>query len=110
MDDLTDHAAPDWQLEGTLASAERAAIIAALAYCGNSRTQAANRLRCGRSSLYRKMEEYEIKIPLRSAASAPRPDHHEKSRVVVLNDGQYVLIKSAGELEWQHSQDGVESD
>lgn len=93
MDDIEDHFVPDWQVEGTLAAAERAAIIAALSYCGNSRRQAAIRLRCGRSSLYRKMAEYKICVPLRFVPSAPRPEQLGQSSVVVLDAGQYILIR-----------------
>lgn len=93
MDDIEDHSVPAWQVEGTLAAAERAAITSALAHCGNSRTQAAIRLRCGRSSLYLKMEEYEIMVPSRSASSLPQPEPHEQQPVVVMDNGQYVLVR-----------------
>jgi DNA-binding protein Fis len=93
MNDMGDYTVPDWQVEGTLAAAERAAITSALAHCGNSRTQAANRLRCGRSSLYRKMKEYEIMIPLRAALSAPRPKPHAKLPVVLIDNEQYVIVR-----------------
>ncbi|MEG8014311.1 MULTISPECIES: hypothetical protein [unclassified Sphingomonas] len=38
--------------------------------------------------------EFEIEMPPpASTQSAPQPDQHDLSRIIVLNDGQYVLIK-----------------
>ncbi len=94
MDKEADPSIPDWKIEGTLAAAERAAIVAALSYCGNSRTLTAKRLRCGRATLYRMVAEFEIEMPPPATTqSAPQPDQHDMSRIIVLNDGQYVLIK-----------------
>lgn len=91
---MTDTTPPDWMIEGTLASAERAAIIAALAYCNYSRTLTAKRLRCGRATLYRMVAEFQIEMqPPPRPIPAPRPDQHNMSQIVVLNDGQYILIK-----------------
>jgi len=61
---------PSWEIEGTLARAEREAIIAALAHCGQSRSAAATRLGIGRSTLYRLVEVYKIDIPTRPPVAA----------------------------------------
>ena len=55
----------EWQVEGTLAKAERDAVIAALAHCDGCVSGAAARLRVGRSTLYRMMAAFEIDSLLR---------------------------------------------
>ena len=94
MKNMEGQPVPDWQVEGTLAAAERAAIIAALRHCENSRTLAAKRLNCGRSTLYRKMADYEIEIISPIAPSIQRPEKLETGLIVVLENGQYVLINN----------------
>ncbi|MET4595032.1 helix-turn-helix domain-containing protein [Sphingomonas sp. PvP015] len=93
MKNIEDHPVPDWQVEGTLAAAGRAAIIAALLHCENSRTLAAKMLNCGRSTLYRKMADYGIEIAEPVAPSVRRTQQDEEGPVVLLVNGQYILMK-----------------
>jgi hypothetical protein len=59
-------AEPLWRVEGTMAKAERDAIIAALHASQYHLTAAAARLRIGRSTLYRLIANYQI--PMDAAA------------------------------------------
>jgi len=63
----------EWEIEGTLLHAERAAIIAALEYCDHSRSAAAARLRIRRSTLYRFMAAYEIESSKQIARASATP-------------------------------------
>lgn len=73
---------PDWDAEGTMARAEREAIIAALVHCGQCRSAAAARLRVSRSTLYRLMVAYEIRScrPV-AATGAMLPQPFGKSKL-----------------------------
>lgn len=72
----------DWAVEGTLAKAEREAVIAALVHCGHCRTAAAARLRISRSTLYRLLVAYQVEnLRMKPPAFSARFKPHTNIRV-----------------------------
>jgi hypothetical protein len=90
---------PDWNVPGTLAKAQRDAIIIALKECYYSHSAAANRLRIGRSTIYRLIERYQIHVPEDRrrrqffTATTTRPSKGKDIwPKVILEDGVYLLV------------------
>jgi transposase len=90
---------PDWNVPGTLAKAQRDAIITALADCYYSHSAAAQRLRIGRSTIYRLIDRYQIHVPedrrrrqLFTASSARETKGKQTWPKVILEDGVYLLV------------------
>lgn len=54
----------DWQVAGTMAHAEREAILKALQATNGDASAAARHLRIGRSTIYRSIKIYEIDLTL----------------------------------------------
>lgn len=52
----------DHTIEGTMAHAQRAAVLSALCATNNNLSQAARHLRIGRTTLYRLLNEYEVSL------------------------------------------------
>lgn len=96
---------PDWQISGTMAAAQRDAILAALLATDNNLTHAAQRLRIGRTTLYRLIKSYDIimteRVPRRrvAAAGAPRAvdGHDGAASRVILVDGAWYLVPGAAQ-------------
>ena len=96
---------PDWQISGTMAAAQRDAILAALLATDTNLTHAAQRLRIGRTTLYRLIKSYDIllteRVPRRrvTAAGAPRAVDGRAgaaSRVIQV-DGAWSLVPGAAQ-------------
>jgi transposase len=90
---------PDWNVPGTLAKAQRDAIINALKDCYYSHSAAAQRLRIGRSTIYRLIERYQIHVPeerrrrpLFAAATTRTVKGKDVWPKVILEDGVYLLV------------------
>ena len=98
----------NWNIDGTMASAQRAAIIAALNASSFRISEAARILAIGRSTLYRLLRVYEIPVPephvvtdahQPSAKLVARPNGRSKLAEevegfkVTLKDGSYYLSK-----------------
>jgi DNA-binding IclR family transcriptional regulator len=84
----------DHAIEGTMAYAQRVAILAALGATNNNLSEAARHLRIGRTTIYRLLEEYQITPTTfaggRSAACRRSiPDEHAPR--VRLVDGVWYL-------------------
>ncbi|MGK6322178.1 helix-turn-helix domain-containing protein [Sphingomonas sp. DT-51] len=96
---------PDWQISGTMAAAQRDAILAALLATDNNLTHAAQRLRIGRTTLYRLIKSYDIimteRVPRRRvAAGGPRGiDGHKDGAAsrVILVDGAWYLVPAVAQ-------------
>ena len=94
---------PDWQISGTMAAAQRDAILAALLATDNNLTHAAQRLRIGRTTLYRLIKSYDIIMTERpprrrvAATGAPRAvnEHDGAAPRVILVDGAWYLVPGA---------------
>jgi transposase len=96
----------NWKIEGTMASAQRAAIVAALHASSFRVSEAARILGVGRTTIYRLIRVYEIPIPqavvddvrsspelvARSDARSTRAKAEELK--VTLKDGAYYLSKT----------------
>lgn len=84
----------DHSIEGTMAHAQRIAILAALQATNNNLSEAARYLRIGRTTLYRLLEEYQIALATsagrRNAVSRRSiPDTHAP-RVRLVDDIWYL--------------------
>jgi transposase len=96
-------AVSDWEVEGTLAKAQRDAIVKALVDCNYKISAAAAKLRIGRSTIYRLIEAFEIEIPAKGKRKS-RPlsathtrkvaenDTGDTSRII-FKDGRYLLTR-----------------
>lgn len=84
----------DHSVEGTMAHAQRAAIVAALCATKNNLSEAARHLRIGRTTLYRLLAEYQITLASsargRSVASR-RSTSDARAPRVRLVDGVWYL-------------------
>lgn len=85
----------DWQVAGTMAQAERRAILQALNACDFGVSSAARRLRIARSTIYRLIKLYEIdlvtpigvgNLPPSEDSSVSKPESR-----VVLRNGFYFI-------------------
>lgn len=79
-----------------MAHAQRAAIQSALRLSGYNLSAAADRLRIGRTTLYRLIEQYQIKFDpeARRSGAARRSRSAETSRPqVTLVDGNWYLVE-----------------
>lgn len=86
----------DHQIEGTMAHAQRAAIQSALRLSGYNLSAAADRLRIGRTTLYRLIDQYEIKFDeeaRRSGAPRRRRSVGKPQPRVTLVDGNWYLVE-----------------
>jgi hypothetical protein len=90
---------PDWKIAGTLAKAERDAVLEALVECDYKISNAAARLKIGRSTIYRLIATFEIDIPAktkrrtaRAPASRPAAPEPPASRII-FRDGKYLLTR-----------------
>lgn len=86
----------EWQVEGTLAFAQRAAVIVALRDNGCNLTHAARQLRIGRTTLYRLIKRFELDVTFAPETRARpsrrrRPEAQQTS--VRLVDGIWYLVK-----------------
>ena len=86
----------DHFVEGTMAYAQRTAVQTAIHQAGYNLTKAAIHLRIGRTTLYRLIHEYEIKLDEEARrASAPtrrRPADDTHPRVALV-DGNWYLVE-----------------
>lgn len=87
---------PEWQVSGTMACAQRSAILAALLSSSYNLTHAAQRLRIGRTTLYRLMKTYEIPFSIRRSRTCEEQEDHaaaarETSRVILVNGDWYLV-------------------
>jgi hypothetical protein len=97
---------PDWQISGTMAAAQRDAILAALLATDNNLTHAAQRLRIGRTTLYRLIKSYDIllteRVPRRRPVGVSTPRTIDgradgaPSRVILV-DGAWYLVPSVAQ-------------
>lgn len=85
-----------WQTEGTMAHAQRTALVAALAHCGGDVVAAARRLRIGRSTVYRLAERYHV--TLRGGLTRRRTPASGKAGKpsVALVNGDYLMVVPRG--------------
>ncbi|TCP34734.1 helix-turn-helix domain-containing protein [Sphingomonas sp. BK235] len=87
---------PDWQIGGTMAAAQRDAIVAALLATDNNLTHAAQRLRIGRTTLYRLIKTYDIMLseraPRRRSPAATTAAAGSGGSRVILVEGVWYLV------------------
>lgn len=91
---------PDWQHDGSMDQARRSALIKALTHCDQNIARTAERLRIGRSSLYRLLKEFDIKVVRdsskdvcdRPAAAKPALQQREVAKVQTPRQGRLVQI------------------
>jgi transposase len=84
----------DHQVEGTMANAQRAAIQSALRLSSYNLSAAAERLRIGRTTLYRLIDQYDIEFDeeaRRSGASRRKLSAENSQPRVTLIDGNWYL-------------------
>lgn len=84
----------DHQIEGTMAYAQRAAIQSALRISSYNLSAAAERLRISRTTLYRLIDQYDIKFDRetrRSGATRRRRSAGNSQPRVTLVDGNWYL-------------------
>ena len=98
---------PDWKIAGTIAHAQRTALLAALEACNYNTTKAAKLLRVGRSTTYRMLATYEVVIPARARTSecavAKQPTVRDGEKVkkivkrgssrIMIRNGEYLLVR-----------------
>jgi hypothetical protein len=80
---------------GSMAEAQRNAILAALVHSGGNMSIAAERLRVGRTSLYRMVGEFGITLPSRQSRRAARKPASRAARVQI-SLGPAILWTEAG--------------
>jgi len=86
-----------WNVPGTMASAERKALITALIACDYNVAQASRMLQIGRSSMYRLIKTYEIcvpSLPKRRDEARPSEPVVKADVRVTLENGNYVLHRA----------------
>lgn len=85
----------DCHVEGTMAYAQREAIERTLIICGYNFTRSAEQLRIGRTTLYRLVSQYKIRLDHVARAASPRAKRAEmrsEPANVVLIDGNWYLV------------------
>jgi hypothetical protein len=89
----------DWQCEGTMAKAQRDAIEAALVACDYSIASAAKRLRIGRSTIYRLLRAYEMRVE-RTLDDAPKIEMRRsppgRAKLPTSPTGPKVVLRQGG--------------
>lgn len=97
-----------YQIEGTLAHAQRAAVIAALDHCNYGITKAASRLGISRATLYRYLDLLDIpKSPandriVKLAAAIKNRNSGAGGRIVLVN-GRYQIEETVDHLDASNS-------
>lgn len=88
----------DCHVEGTMAYAQRKAIERTIRHCGYNLTQSAEQLRIGRTTLYRLIDQYCIRIDNAARAKSPRAkrinSRDSQSSVVLIDENWYLTSGS----------------
>jgi transposase len=66
---------PEWQNEGSMDQARRRATINALQQCDQNVARAAKRLQIGRSTMYRLLAKFELRVVEGGMENVPRERH-----------------------------------